>query len=73
MGDLIQYTQPGYKKANNGYKYILLLIDCFTKMIYGRPLKTKNQFDTATAFESIFRDFTEFPNTIITDDGLEFF
>ena len=73
MGDLIQYTQNGYRKANNGYCYILVLIDVFTKMIYCRPLKKKDQFQTATAFDSIFQEFQEFPNSLITDDGLEFF
>ena len=67
--NLFQYTNKGYKHANGGYCYILLVIDCFTKVVYARPLKTKNQFDTALAFESIFKDFTEFPNSIITDDG----
>ena len=71
MGDLIEY--PHYKYQNKGYKYILILIDCFTKMIYVRPMKQKSKEWTADAFESIFKDFDTFPINLITDGGLEFF
>ena len=71
MGDLIEY--PNYKYQNKGYKYILVLIDCFTKMIYVRPMKQKSKEWTADAFESIFKEFDTFPINLITDAGLEFF
>ena len=41
MGDLIEY--PSYKFVNNGYQYILVLIDCFTKKVYVSPMKKKNK------------------------------
>ena len=71
MGDLIEY--PNFKYQNKGYKYILLLIDCFTKMIYARPMKQKSKEWTADAFESIFKNFDTLPINLITDGGLEFF
>ena len=58
MGDLIEY--PNFKYQNKGYKYILVLIDCFTKMIYVRPMKQKSKEWTADAFESIFKEFDNF-------------
>ena len=73
MGDLIEYTQLGYKHANNGYQYILILIDCFTKMAYGVPLKNKTGFATTRAMEKILNDLDLYPNTLITDQGLEFY
>ena len=73
MADLIQYSQRDYKHANRGYCYILIMIDCFSKMIYARPVKRKNQFDTALAMDSILQGFQELPNSIITDDGKEFY
>ena len=71
MADLIEY--PNFKYQNKGYKYILILIDCFTKMIYARPMKQKSKEWTADGFESIFKDFDTFPINLITDGGLEFF
>ena len=71
MGDLIEY--PNFKYQNNGYQYILILIDCFTKMIYARPMKRKSKEWAGDAFESIFKEFDTFPINLITDAGLEFF
>ena len=73
MGDLIEYTQPGYEHANKGNRYILVVIDIFSKMIYTRPVKRKNKFTMALALESIFSDLAYHPNTLITDEGLEFY
>ena len=53
MGDLIEYTQAGYKHANNGHSYILIVIDVFTKMVYGRPVKKKDRFSVSSELNSI--------------------
>ena len=71
MADLIEY--PKYKTLNKGYVYILLLIDCFTKKIFLAPMKKKDKEHSATAFETIFKDFDRYPVHIITDGGKEFF
>ena len=71
MGDLIEY--PSFRHQNRGYKFILVLIDCFTKMIYAVPMKKKSKEWTADAFETIFKEFDQFPINLITDNGLEFF
>ena len=73
MGDLIEYTQSDYKHANRGYVYILVLIDVFTKMVYARPLKKKDKFKTSLAMDSILQNLDHLPNTLITDEGLEFY
>ena len=73
MADLIEYTQPGYQHANRGYKYILLMIDCFTKKIWTKPMKKKDKLTSANAMNEILNKLENHPNTIITDDGLEFF
>ena len=73
MADLIEYTQPGYRHANGGNKYILLVIDCFSKFVWTRPLKKKDKISTAEAFKSILESLKEIPNSIITDEGLEFY
>ena len=71
MADLIEY--PSDKYVNNGYCYILILIDCFTKMLYAAPMKKKSKEWSADAFESIFRKMDRFPINMVTDGGLEFF
>ena len=71
MADLIEY--PGDKYINNGYCFILVLIDCFTKMLYAAPMKRKNKEWCAEAFESIFKKMDQFPINLVTDGGLEFF
>ena len=71
IADLIEY--PQYKHANNGYCFILIMIDCFTKMLYAAPMKKKNKEWTADAFESIFKNLETYPINLVTDGGLEFF
>ena len=73
MGDLIEYQRNEYKYANGGHKFILVLIDVFTKKAYARPVKRKNKFDMSIAMESILMDLDHYPNTLITDEGLEFY
>ena len=73
QADLIEYLQRDYVYANKGYRFILIVIDCFSRMVYARPVKRKSSDYVAEAFESIFNQFDYFPNTIITDHGLEFF
>jgi len=73
MADLIEYTQPGYRHANGGFKYILLVIDCFSKFVWTEPLKNKDKQSTADALDNILSSMDNHPNTIITDEGLEFY
>ena len=73
MADLIEYNQPGFVQQNRGYRYILCVIDIFSKMAYTRAIKKKSKFDMSLALDSIFSDLNYFPNTLITDEGLEFY
>ena len=68
MADLIEY--PKLKFQNNGYVYILVVIDCFTRKIWVEPMKRKSARWAAGAFEAIFKNFDEFPIHVITDRGL---
>ena len=73
MADLIEYPRKNTKHINRGYVYILIIIDCFTKRVWAAPMKNKTKESSADAFNSILKDFDQFPNHIITDGGLEFF
>ena len=71
QADLIEY--PQYTHANSGHRFILIIIDCFSKMVYAAPVKRKNADYMSEAFEKILGKFNRFPNSIITDQGLEFY
>jgi Integrase core domain/Chromo (CHRromatin Organisation MOdifier) domain len=57
-------------RNNNGYKYILTVIDVFSKYAYARPLKSKKPEDVIEAFQDIFK--LDQPLSLQTDRGLEF-
>lgn len=60
-----------YARQNKGFKYILTIMDIFTK--YGRavPLKTKTGVEVADAFKKIFKE--NIPEKIWVDNRKEFF
>lgn len=76
QADLIE-MQP-YKSVNSGYRYILIVIDIFSKMAYAEPLKDKTGVATTEAMKRILlRVYRHNPNhrvkNLHTDDGKEFF
>ena len=56
LGDLTSLA-----KFNNGYKYILIVIDIFSRLLQVRALKSKSGQEVSKALESIFND----PRTIL--------
>ena len=58
---------------NKNYKYILTIIDTFSKVAYAMPLKKKTALEVAEAFENVFKRHGNAPKNIQTDLGLEFF
>ena len=42
-------------KWNKGYKYLLMVLDLFSKYGWIVPLKTKTGLEVSKAFESIFK------------------
>ena len=73
MADLIEYTRNDHKHINQGFAYILIVINVFTMVVYARAIKREDKFSTANAFSSIFQKLPHYPNTMITDEGLEFY
>lgn len=59
-------------KQNDGYNYLLTVIDIFSKRAYVRPLKRKTAAEVVRAFESVFKD-SQIPKKLQTDAGTEFF
>jgi hypothetical protein len=73
MADVIDLkNQPITGKDNEGtYKAILVCIDCFSRVLYARPLKTKTQEEIKSQLRSIFERAPK-PKVISTDNGNEF-
>ena len=73
MADLAFYNSPDYVRANGGMKYILLMIDVFSKMCYVEPMRDKNGLTCLIAFENILKRVPEIPTHLVTDEGTEFY
>ena len=59
--------------SNSNYNYVLLVIDCFSKKVWLRKLKRKTGEETATAIKSVILDMNWPPQSVIFDEGLEFY
>lgn len=63
-----------YSRENSGNKYILVVIDCFSKYVWTEPLKTKSGGDVTKAMKKILeKDFERIPKNLQTDQGKEFY
>ena len=72
MGDLLTFPE-GYRRFNyfqgKTYDYILLLVDCFSKKIWAKPLSKKSKEETSVALNSIFDSMLYKPTMFVTDEG----
>ena len=69
QADLVDMQR--YMGENDKYKYILTVIDVFSKYAWAVPLTSKMGKAVATALEKIFSERK--PRKLQTDDGKEFF
>ena len=58
---------------NRGYRYVLVIIDNFSKIGWTIPLKNKNAITIKNSFENILIDSKRKPNLIESDRGKEFY
>lgn len=70
QADLVDMS--AYARENKGYKYMLTIIDIFSKYAWAIPLKTKTGRDTATAMESVLVQ-RRAPKNLHVDKGKEFY
>lgn len=57
---------------NDWYRYLLTVIDVFSKKAYARALKKKTAGEVVEAFESVFQE-SQIPEKLQTDTGKEIF
>ena len=60
-----------YSRFNEGYKYILVIIDAFSRFAYTAPLKFKTAEESAGAIDKIFEKFRDVPILFSSDKGNE--
>ena len=60
-----------FARQNNGYRYLAIFIDIFTRYIWVRPLKTKKPSEMVQVMKDIFSEGRE-PLSIRTDRGSEY-
>lgn len=68
LADLIDMVK--FAKLNDSSKYILLVIDTFSKYVWLRPLKYRTGEEVARAFKDIFNESKRLPAKFITDKGI---
>ena len=67
--DLVEL--PTLSKKNSGFRYILMVIDIFSKFGWSVPLKTKTGKEVASALRTIFKENK--PAKLWVDKGREFY
>lgn len=60
-----------YAKINKGYRYILTVIDVFSRLAWALPIKSKKGVEISQSLNSLFRD--QVPTYLQTDQGKEFY
>lgn len=71
QADLVE-MRP-YYKVNKGYRYILTVIDVFSKYLWAQPVKTKTGPDITHSMKRILMQDNRIPRNLQTDLGKEFY
>ena len=60
-------------KFNKGFRFLLCVIDIFSKYVWVVPLKDKKSISIVNAFQKILKESDRKPNKIWVDKGSEFY
>ena len=60
-------------KFNKGFRFLLCVIDIFSKYTWVAPLKDKKGVSIVNAFQKILKESDKRPNKIWVDKGDEFY
>jgi len=70
-GELVQ-ADLAFMFPYNGFKYFLLVTDCYSSKVFVEPLKSKESKEVSSAFKKILDEFKAKVYEIQTDSGTEF-
>lgn len=71
QADLVEMIP--YSKQNNNYKYLLTVIDCFSKYAWAKPVLNKTSTLVTKAMLEIIKESGRIPINLHTDNGKEFY
>jgi hypothetical protein len=72
QADLAEFQK--FSTQNKNYKFILVIIDCFSKFVWTIALKDKSASSIANAFNNLLKNETKRrPKNLQTDNGKEFY
>ena len=71
QADLVE--MQSYARENKGYRYMLTVIDIFSKYSWAIPVKKKTGEDVTAAMKSVLRESGRVPKNLHTDRGNEFY
>ena len=60
-------------KFNNGFRFLLCIIDIYSKYVWVFPLKDKKSISIVNAFQKILKESNRKSNKIWVDKGSEFY
>lgn len=70
--DLIDVSKLKNKKYKQNFNFILMVLDCFSRKAWAKPIKSKHASETADGILKIFRESKRKPKRIYSDEGKEF-
>ena len=70
QADIVDYSK--YQTWNQGYKYILMVMDIFSRKAWAFPLKTKSGPEVADTLSQLLSSIQP-PKRLQTDEGKEFY
>ena len=62
-----------FAKHNKNYRFVLFVIDSFSKFLYTVPIKNKTASSVIPAFKQVFRKAEAKPSMLHVDNGMEFY
>ena len=68
--DILDFQK--FSTRNKNYRYILIIIDVFTRQLMAYPLKTKGEKDVSSSLSTMLRQTEKIPWKIQSDNGKEF-
>lgn len=71
QADLVE--MQAYSKINNGFKYLLTVVDAFSKYAWVKSIKNKTAKEVSDAISQIFQSSSRIPRNLQTDLGKEFY
>ena len=66
------WTMTNIAEHNDGHRFLLIVIDVFSKHLWVQPIPNKSHTSVIQAFQKIFQQTMRRPRTLRTDNGAEF-